>query len=231
MGTYTGQNAIDLIKKHIKGMPLDGMEAILVDQVNSLIWTAYPWKWTLADLTPIDLEDGVQDYSLTNNDVFKLITANIVRTDLTPKEYRELSIVESIGVEVAWKGGLESIRRLALMKGNKIRLQMAADISSPVTLQIQGEYQQTPTKITALTTALPIPDHHFAVFTEGLLWRAYKYADDPRAGSIQIVKGGNPVYTGQMGIFFALLQGMMEVEDSTNGEPSMLPGDPNLYGG
>lgn len=228
MGTYTGQQAVDLVKKHIKGMPLTGVEVILVDQVASIIHFAYPWPWVIKDLTAITLVDGTQDYTVINTDYHHLTSATLARTDCTPDEFRELDIVEFLGKELSQKGGLEQIRKVAPLKGNKLRLERAASVASPAVLALQGEYHPVPTKVTALATVLDIPDHYFTVFTEGLLWRCYKYADDSRAGSIQMVGHGSVVYTGQMGIFYSLLRDMMVSEDKGNGEPMIFPAEPSF---
>lgn len=228
MGTYTAQNAVDLVSKYVKSIPLTDVSLALCDQTNSIIHLAYPWRWTVKELTAISLVNDQQDYSIsTVTDFQRLLRLKLRRTDITPNEVRELKLVEYLSPELSQKGGLETIRRAAIYEyGPKIRLERAVYLPTGVTIQITGEYQFQPTKLTSLGTALLPPDQYFSVFTEGLLWRVYKYADDDRAGSIQVVKNGGIVYTGQMGVFYALLQQMKESEDMASGEPTVFPDEP-----
>lgn len=228
MATYTAQNAIDLVRRFIKQIPLSdsSVDIMLCDRVNSVMWTAWPWRWSQASLTAIPLVDSQQDYALNSGDataLLRLLHARIARTDLTPDEFREIDVAEHLSPELTRKGGINQIRKIAYVPAlAKLRLDLAAAVPTGTTLAIQGEYQTNPTKITALATTLVWPDQYFDVFTEGLLWKAYQFADDSRAGTAQMVKGGRVVYTGQMGVFFGALQRMIETEDYS-GTPLIFP--------
>lgn len=231
MGTYTGANAVDMVRRYIKMVPLSAsnVDVLLVDRIHSLMWCAWPWRWSQASLTAIPLVDGQQDYSLASGDataLLRLLHVRIVRTDVTPDEFRELDVCEHLSPELTCKGGINQIRKIAYIPAlSKVRLELAASVPTGSTLNIQGEYQTNPTKITALATALVWPDCYFDVFCDGLLWKCYQFADDPRAGTAQIVKGGNVVYTGQMGVFYGGLARMIETEDYS-GTPLIFPQNP-----
>src|SRR6185503_17796769 len=108
-----------------------------------VMWTFYPWSWTIKSLTPITLTDGVQDYTPTDTDILRPTLFRIVRTDTTPQEARELALLSNLGVELTRKGGLETITACGILSTGAIRLMYAASVGTGQTLQLQGFYQQT----------------------------------------------------------------------------------------
>ena len=234
-GSYTSQDALDIAKAMNHKIPQDSIAAFACDTVQNIIWTRYPWAWTMGTLTAITCVDGTQDYSISNTDFYRLSVfqpPRIVRTDLTPVEYRELNVKQHLGVELTLKGGLETIRNISYEPEiSKVRLDFAASVPSGTTLQIQGPYQKKPTRITAdtLTTALTQPDHYFQVFLEGVRWKLYELADDPRAGALRTDKEQNTAYTGQLGSFMNALADMAAAEDLGDGEDPAFPSTPLGY--
>lgn len=231
--TYTHQQAIDHAKAFLRNIPTQDIEEIAADRVYSQIWVAFPWPWTLSQLTAIALTDDVQDYSIAAADVttgfYRLVYARIVRTDITPDEFRELIITDFLPPELTRKGGLEQIRYIARDKrSGLLRLEMAVSEPAGVTLEIQGDFQRTPTKVdnTVLSNTLTLPDHYFPVYVEGIKWQFYRFADDPRAGVAQVDGRGNKVYTGQLGTFMGMLDDMKRAEDTVDQQAGMFPDDP-----
>jgi hypothetical protein len=67
-------------------------------------------------------------------------------------------------------------------------------------------------KTTVMTAGyMLLPDEFFWVYQEGVLWRAMSWAQDPRAGDVQ-VQGDKVAYTGQRAAFEAALQQAAETE-------------------
>lgn len=227
--TYSPNDAITIARQMSHKIPSDVIAAFACDTVNSLIWNRFPWNWTIASLTPISCTDGVQDYSIANSDFYRVAWLRIAQTSVSPIEYRELNQKNHIGVELTLKGSLDSIRAFSYEPGiSKIRLEMAASVPSGTTMQIQGEYQQKVTKITSSTmgTVLTLPDHYFNVFIEGVRWKLYELADDPRAGVLKVDDEGRRGYTGQLGTFMNMLFEMQQAEDMSNGEDAAFPDSP-----
>lgn len=216
----------------VHDIPVASLAPQVCDQINSMIWTFYPWGWTIASLTAINLVDGTQDYTPTNTDILRPLKVRVVRTDVSPNEYRELALLANLSPELTRKGGLETLEAVGWFTSqNFFRLNVCASVGSGQTLQLQGEYQKIPTKITAAnmtTTTLPIPDHYFDVFCSGILWKLYKLADDPRAGGIQMAKNGGlqRIYTGQLGEYVDALLNMSRTEDLGNGDEFQWPESP-----
>lgn len=235
MGTYTPQSAIKLVTQFVHGVPLGESEAIVCDTVHSWIWSYYPWSWTIASITPINCVDGVQDYNPTNNDILRFLKPRLVRTDTTPNEARELAMLADLGIELSRKGGLDYNTSIGYLAGsNTLRLMYAAAVGTGQVLQIQGEYQKIPTRITEsnLNAAFAFPDHMFFTFIEGLKAFIYQLSDDPRAGGIQMSKNGtfNQVFTGQFGIFMSMLNYASRNEDLSRGDSFQYP-ENSLAGG
>ena len=225
----TPNDAIVLAKAMNHKVPVDSVQAYVCDQVNSIIWTAYPWIWTQSTLTAINCVDGIQDYAHTQTDWYRFVSIRLVQTNLTPIEHRELDQKNHLGVEVTQKGGIASVRVFSWEPSiSKIRLDRAIQMTGTTTLQIQGEYQRTPIAITQATlgTALVQPDHYFNTFLAGVRWMFYDLADDPRAGTATEVTIGRKQYSGQLGVFMSFIDAMKQAEDFGNGEDLNFPSDP-----
>src|SRR5271166_1982122 len=229
--TYTPNDAITMTQNMVHGIPVNNIKAYACDMANSMMWTFFPWGWSIKSLTPITLADGVQDYNPTNTDILRPLKMRIVRTDTTPNEFRELNMLANLGVELTRKGGLETNTSLGWFpSANFFRFMYAASIGGTQVLQLQGEYQFQPTKIVLanMGNVLPFPDYYFNVYTEGVLFWIYKLSDDPRAGGIQYSKNGNMIrqYSGQMGMFMDALLQMARTEDLSAGDEFAWPEQP-----
>ena len=214
----------------VKNIPISAIKTTVADLALSKTWRAYPWRWTRAALTAIPLVDGTQDYSIDAGDTtfWNLLSARITRTDTTPDKYNEFSgIVEKLPPELDSKIGFGSFRLISHDKTlNKLRLEAAADEPSGVTLQIDGEYQKSPTKLTATTGTLDAPDYYFDSYTDWVLYYLYKFTDDSRAGTIVVNGRGQRQYTGQLAVAQDSLSEAMKAEDRANGQALIFPDEP-----
>lgn len=224
--TYSPQDAITLVQNFVHGVPVTAVQSNLCDMINSMIWIHYPWPWTIASLTPIPLVAGTQDYTPSNTDILRPLKMRTARTDITPNEFRELDLLANLAPDRTWTGGLDTLRAVGWYPSlNFFRYDVTVNIGVGQTMQLQGEYQKRPTKITDATLATPFvfPDQYFHVFVEGLKWKIYQLADDPRAGGLQKDNRGNVTATGQYGIFLAGLDVMARTEDLGAGDEFAFP--------
>jgi len=217
--TYTYQNVYDQAVLFSRNVTIPSAQQILLaDMVNNEIWVyPFPWRWTLSNLTAISLVDDTQDYTVGDSDFFVLTKAWLTRTDLTPDEYHMLDIVDFLPTQLSVKQQFRIHRSIAYQKvaGNdRLRLEYAAEIPSGVTVQIDGEYKQTPTKITALSQVIPFDDRYLQVAVNGLVYYIYRLDNDPRAGDMRIDKSGDRVYTGAFGTYMNSLWAMASAEDA-----------------
>jgi len=233
---YSFQDALDLVQQFAHGIPVNQtltsgntVGQVACDVVNQMMWRFYPWSWSIATFTPITTVDGVQDYNVTNNDVLRPLRVQLVRTDITPNESRELSLLANLSVEFTRKGGLETNTNAGYYaSGPFIRLMYAASVGTGQVLQIQGQYQKISPTLTTLATTVPFTDRYFNVFVEGLKWKIYQLGDDPRAGTMQYSKNGSMQrgYTGQLGLFMDTLLEMARTEDLQAGDEFSFPENP-----
>ena len=224
-GSYTPSDAITQNKVFVGNLPTTTTQYIACDLVQSIIWTLFPWNWTVNTLTNISLVDGQQDYSHSQTDFYRFVNLELNLTSNSPNVVRAITQKQHLSQELITKGGIDTIRFFSWEPNiSKIRLDYPASIPSGTTIVIQGNYQFLPTKITSsnFSTALNLPDHYFPVYVAGVLWQLYDLNNDPRAGTAQVVRG-EKVYTGQLGKFHDLLLQMKAAEDFSDGEDLVYP--------
>lgn len=240
MSTYTYRDAINFCVRLAKGIPSSNIDALAVDQVNSMFWKAYPWGWTRDSLTPIPLSNGVQDYALDSadvNKVWRMTGGRVAYTSVSPVKFRDVRIARHLEpfleANISWPGfQLISYE----VEYDVLRFEGPISVPAGVTLELRGEYQLFPPKITSLEQDILFPDYHLDVFVDGMLWMIYRLADDKRAGSAVKTPGGVQ-YTGQMGIFYDKLVMTKEAEEH-GAEDTIYPGEsiggsmnlPNFFG-
>jgi len=229
-GTYSPSDAITQCKVFVGNLPSTTMQYIACDSVQSIMWSLFPWNWTINTLTNITLVDGQQDYSHSQTDFYRFVNLELAQTSVSPTVIRALSQKNHLSKELVTTGGIDQIRFYSWEPDiSKIRLDYPAAIPSGMTIVIQGNYQYLPTKITSanFTTALNLPDVYFPVYVAGVLWQLYKLNNDPRAGTVQVVRNSR-VYTGALGEFHDLLTQMKEAEDFSDAEDLVFPAGGSL---
>lgn len=227
MATYTWQDAINFVGKYVKGVPTSALDATAADTVDATIWRAWFWKWSMKNLTPILLVNNTQDYTIADSDFYRLYRGRLRRTDTSPVTVREKSVVNFLSPNLEQTGSIETIGSISYnYELGKLRLDKAASVPSGVAVQIEGDYQFKQTKITSPTTAIVFPEYYFDVAIEGIKWKYYQLVGDAKAGTMQMDKHGNRVYTGQLGIFRDAVKAMAEAEGMGQGDAQRFPDDP-----
>lgn len=210
--TYKWSDAITLINKLIKGTPTSSIDAAVCDRISGKMYAYWPWSWTLTTGTVCTPTDGNQDFSPAAG-IYRLIRARMVRTDTTPDQYSELDVRKTLAPDLVPRS-YTSINAVSYEEAvGLVRLSSAVQIPSGTTLQIQGEWQVNPVKISATSALMWFPDHYVHVAEAGLLAWYYQLNDDPRAGQEIILPTGEPSGTGQWGTFYSALKGMARAED------------------
>src|SRR5262249_25267384 len=131
---YTPQDALTLVKNFTHGIPVDAVAANICDIVNSMFWLFYPWAWTQDALTQIPCVNGQQDYQVLDNNIIRPLVVRLVRTDITPQEFRELSLLANLPVELTRTGGLDTITSAGWFPSDPfIRLMYATSITGTQT--------------------------------------------------------------------------------------------------
>lgn len=181
--TYHVSDAAAVLEPLLKNV--GGLAAItpqLADMVSSEMWVSFPWRISVTNIPTgtIPLVDGQQDYSAPTN-IYRPTQLGIRRTDTTPNQYRELTVSRDLSEDLDPKSW-QAIRSACLQPSlGKLRLESAVNVPTGVTLELGGEYQMNPPKITSTTNDLWFEDQHLHVFLRGLMYWAYRLADDNRA--------------------------------------------------
>src|SRR6185369_7187844 len=130
-----------MVKPFTKNNPIPDNGVMACDFVSSRMAAVYPWKEQTQTIAPttIPLVDGQQDYDVPIN-LFRLLRAHIVRTDITPNYTRELNVVESQVTELTPRS-LYAINSISHEAGvGRLRIECAVQVPTGVTAEIQGEY-------------------------------------------------------------------------------------------
>jgi len=162
--------------------------------------------------------------------ILRPVKMRIGRLDTDPPEWRELALLGNLSPELTIQSGIESMQSMGwFASANFFRMAKTPQVGQGQIIQIAGEYQMLPTKITDNNLATPFlfPDTYFNIFVEGLKWKIYQLSDDQRAGGIGIAKNGTLMknYTGQYGIFIEQLMSMARTEDLNSGDEFQYPED------
>lgn len=210
--------AFDYVKRMIKFMPLDQIMARLVNRVAYYMWMDAPWRWTLGSLPVVPLIANTQDYTAAfPSDFLYPVSCYIVRGSATAGDIapgRELQIWPTMETArgvlgnpsmIAWIGtaGTNGTVRINPIPGQVNTIE-----------NVIGLYKKsmTPfTNSTVYTGTMPFDDEWFPVFEEGVLWQAYLFADDRKAGEASGI-GEKMQFSGQRAVFESALQHMRERE-------------------
>jgi len=163
--------------------------------------------------------------------ILRPLKMRIARLDTNPPEYRELAALGNLSPELSRTAGIDTMKAVGWFSSQSFfRFDASPQVSLGQIIQLLGEYQILPTKITnaTLSTPFPFPDEYFNVLDAGILWRVYQLLDDPRAGTAQKSKNGSMVvqYTGQFAVFMDLLAEMARTEDLSSGDEFRYPEQP-----
>ena len=221
-------DAFVYIKSYMKNMPLEDIGPALLEEISTMIWMTAPWRWTLGSLPATTVTSATQNYTITTpSDCLYVQDGYIADGD---KVFRNLKIEPTLPSDVKVVG---NVSRIAYLGSNSYRtFPKSGTMPSSPTQQMILRYKKTAPSITNQTQytagALVMDDEWFWVFSAGVLWKAYLWGDDGRAGGVTLGANGQPQYTGQLGVFRDGLRIMSEKEKLPLLEPDDLinPKDP-----
>jgi len=209
--------ASDFVKTMVKNLPIEDVGPAILDRVSKIIWMAAPWRWTLASFPEITLASNTQDYTVAlPNDFLYVVTASI--TDSTTGESgRPISVSPVLPTNVGAIGFPNEIAVTGTAGGSgTARVRPKPGTISGATLKIYSLYKKVAPTITnrnqATAGVLVMDDEWFWVYESGVLWLAYAYADDQRAGAATMTSTGQWQFSGQRGVFEANLAVMKQRE-------------------
>lgn len=176
-----------------KNAPIQRQQARILDDVNKHIWMAAPWRWTLGNVGTITLVDAQQDYTLSAPiDMLYPVYSYFADGSTTPQYLVIEAKLPTSAVQVGQPD------RLSYEGSNTWRFYPKPKVTGTKTCVIQ--YKKTSPNITVENSytsgALVMDDEWFWVYELGVLWKAYMFADDERAGNARLGSDGKWEYSG-----------------------------------
>lgn len=216
MAQFTPAAAFSFAKNMIKKMPAEQIQPDIMDDPSKMFWMAAPWRWTLGALNAVTLTSNTDDAALGTlpADFLYAYQAWTCSTadDGIP---RDLEIVGAIPADTSVRG---PATRVAIY-GEAGAAGTARFYPAPGTLatgtQLFIIYKKKSPTITkrnmGSATILAFPDEYYPVYKECMMYYAYKYSDDHRAGTATY-SDGKVGYGGQLGTAMAMIQETRERE-------------------
>lgn len=211
VSTFTWNTVAELARNlGAKKIQVGSSDVTIAQLVGARMYTYRPWQFSLVQTLygSILLVDGQQDYPAPA-DMYRLTQTWITIT--TPGSIDQnvnFDVVANLTPDLNPQGLYGNGSAMYMANFGLVRITRPFQVttgSNPA--YINFEYQPQFIKITDMSQYLPFPDEYVQIAVEGYLYWLYKFGDDDRAGTT--VKQGNAVeYTGQLGVFEALLMDM-----------------------
>ena len=213
--TKRPNEAFTFAKRVLGNVTLERVQYDILDQALKMVWTGAPWRWTIGSLPLITLQPSVTDYLISPmpSDFLYIHRAYMTTGKDTP---RELYVSSSIPNNVTLYGLPSEVCHVPVGQYHYARVMpMPGQLGDSYRLVMQ--YKKAAPSITQANAeapgALVIDDEWFWVYQSAVLYLAFVYTNDERAGSAQVdVATGRAAFTGQRAIFEANLAMMRQRE-------------------
>lgn len=214
--TFSAQQAADYAKRYIKNMPFEQVQVQVLDDVNKYLWMAAPWRWSMGSFPNIVLVNNTQDYTVSLPSDFLYLQHSYI-TDQNGNVPRILHVEPTL----APGGTIGLPSRLAVVSGTAGSTGTVRLYPQPGTLPsgwtAVSLYKKTAPVLTSKNVntagALIFDDEWFHVYVSGVLYYAYLFGDDQRAGGAQIDPvSGKVTFSGQRGVWEANIALMKQRE-------------------
>lgn len=209
--TKTPNAAYTYAKTLIRSMPLQDVQYQILDDACKFIWTADAWRWTIGTLTNFNLTPGTQDYNYADSLSTYLYTWRAYLTNgdsLSP-----LAIDPELPTTEVQFG---TPKRIAKVYGSAVFRVYPKPSDLVGTWTVVQQFKKMAPVISAANGdtagALVMDDEWFHVYESAVLYYAYLYAFDQRAGTVQYDPAKGAIYTGQLGVTMALIDRMRQHE-------------------
>ena len=222
---YRPIDAFEYVNAFVKHPNLEAARPGILDDAAKFFWMAAPWSWTLGNLLPLTLTAATSDYTLTDPADFLYIQpASVYLSEGSSDVGRHIEVVSHINSTVKVVGGQPS--QITHPATNTYRVFPMPGSAVASGTQIIGLYKKICPVIdesTQYTAGQQVfDDTWFWVYRSVVLYFAYLYTDDQRAGGAQVDSKGNATFSGQRGIVEANIA-IMKMR-----EPLLVPPVPPL---
>ncbi len=212
--TWVPEKSFQFATRMTKGMPLDDVKDRILDSPNRIIWNSAPWRWTLGSLDAITLVNNTQNYTLALPADYFYPYQGWITTGADPVQ--QIEFMPTLPTDV----GVVGLPKRVSIIGEAgttaaVRFYPKPGSLNP-TSRFYAIYKRSPPTITRNNAGTPgilgMPDEWIHVYEAGVLYYAYLFSDDQRAGGASNAGEGRTQYSGQLGLFMGLLDEMKQRE-------------------
>lgn len=204
MAVFTPGDAFSYAKTMVKSMRLDDIKLRILFDALSLVWHAAPWDWTIGEMpdSPLSLSASTVDYTVTIPSDFNHLKYAVLIDNANV--FKPLAIRALLPADPVKTGETMEVGKVAGQ--SKIRVYPKPPASMPsatqkVLLYYKKDVPNLTTSDYASTSILSLDDDWFRVYCAAVLYYAYLYADDDRAGSAVYEPKSGYRFTGQRAVF------------------------------
>lgn len=196
-------DAFDYVNAFVKFPNLEAARPGILDDSAKFFWMAAPWRWSVGYLLALTVTASTSDYTLTDPADFLYIQPGSVYLSEGGSDVgRYIEVVSQIHSTVKVIGGQPSL--ISHPAANTYRIFPKPGTTVTSGTQIIGMYKKTcpvVSESSQYTVGTQVfDDEWFWVYRSIVLYFAYLYTDDQRAGGAQVDARGNATFSGQRGI-------------------------------
>lgn len=193
--------ALESAKYFVKQVPVDQIGDTIIQRAINRLWMAAPWRWSVGSGPGFNLVTSQRDYDVEypTDWCYPLKADLIVSDNLAQRPLEIISHVEQDDGYVGQPSKIYFSGPSGLVSLARVTPVMPA-FPSGFTPRVTSLYKRTAPNYTGRAKyeeVIPFPDEWFWVFEDLVLYEAYRYTDDPRAGEV-VVKGGDSSYSNQL---------------------------------
>lgn len=208
----TPDMAFEYAESMVKLAPLGDVKADILYDASAMIWTAAPWRWTVAVIAPVTITASTQDIAVTYPTDFMRIYKAYINDAQTARELKVVSALP-VNTQVGMPNYLAKVSATARFD------QTYPTLPTGMTPKLTIFYKKNAPAVqnnSGSAGVLEMDDEWFWVYRHAVLYYAYLYADDNRAGGSTVAVGKDGVpqvqYNGQLGVVHAAINEMRLAE-------------------
>lgn len=193
-------NAVKYIKNYGGTQTLNSLDLRAMNSANQMFHLAAPWSWTVGGLEEVTLANGTQDYALVTSPADFLRLSQVRRFE-NGKYTGSMSIVGNLPVTTSSLSAPTQVTMF--LAGSDLTYRVWPKPTGMLTgkeIVLIGDYKKETTLITSgnksTASILLFPDDYYYVYELLVLYYAYLYANDMRAGTTTVDSQGRAQYTG-----------------------------------
>lgn len=200
-------NAVKYIKNYGGSATLNSLDLRVMNSANQMFHLASPWSWSVGGLEEVTLANGTQDYALATSPA-DFLRLSQVRQFVNGRYTGTMSIAGNLPETIYATSNPTQVSMY--LDGSTLTYRVwpkPTGFLSGKEIVLIGDYKKETTLITSgnksTASILLFPDDYYYVYELLVLYYAYLYANDMRAGTTTVDAMGRPSYTGILALAMA----------------------------